>query len=34
MEIRPALVLHDAAGAFMPAVEAILRRGGALDFGA
>jgi tRNA1(Val) A37 N6-methylase TrmN6 len=30
LQIRQALVLHDAAGAFMSAVEAILRRGAAL----
>jgi FkbM family methyltransferase len=31
LQIRPALVLHDAAGAFTPAMEAILRHGAALD---
>ena len=30
LQIRPALVLHDAAGAFTPEMEAILRRGAAL----
>jgi tRNA1(Val) A37 N6-methylase TrmN6 len=33
MQIRPALVLHDEAGVFMPKVEAALRRSAALDVG-